>query len=289
MNNLEDKKYWIWFSQIEQIGSIRKNILLEKFKTPEKIYNAKNEELKSIKGIGDKLIMNILNRETREKVKKDIEYMLKNNIDIITVNDKEYPKNLKNIYDAPVCLYVKGNKEILNQECISIVGCRECSNYGEKCTKYFSFNLAKEGKVIVSGLAKGIDSFAHLGAIHAKGKTIAILGNGLDSIYPPENTKLAEQIINSGGTIITEYPIGEKPEKMNFPARNRIISGISDKLIVIEAKKQSGTLITVDFALEQGKDIYVVPGNINSINSVGTNELIKQGATLVTNYKEVII
>ena len=287
MNNLENKKYWIWFSQIEQLGRKRGKILLEKFKTPERIYNVKKEELRNIKGIGENLIINILKQETKEKVNKDIEYMKKNNIEIITIEDKEYPNNLKNIYDFPFCIYIKGNKEILNQKCISIVGCRDCSKYGEKCTKYFSFNLAKEGKVIVSGLARGIDSLAHLGAIYANGKTIAVIGSGLDIIYPSENIILANQIVKTGGAIITEYPIGTKPLKMNFPARNRIISGISDNLLVIEAKKQSGTLITVDFALEQGKDIYVVPGNIDSINSVGTNDLIKQGARLITDYKEI--
>ena len=288
MNNLENKKYWIWFSLIENLGSARGKILLEKFKKPEKIYYVKKEELKNIKGIGEKIIENIMNKQTKEKVNKHIEYMEKNNIDLITIEDKEYPINLKNIYDYPLYLYIKGNKKILNENCISIIGCREYSTYGEKCTKYFSYNLAKEGKVIVSGLARGIDSFAHKGAIKAKGKTIAVIGSGLNIIYPSENIELANEIIRTGGAIITEYPIGIKPLKLNFPARNRIISGISDRLLVIEAKKQSGTLITVDFALEQGKDIYVVPGNINSMNSVGTNELIKQGARLVTNYMEVI-
>ena len=191
------------------------------------------------------------------------------------------------------------------------MGCRECTDYGKKAAKYFSYNLSKEKSInIVSGLAKGVDSYAHWGSVGANiecgkfencgkkqnscgklnmncGKTIAVLGNGLDMIYPKENIELANEIIRSGGAIISEYPCGTKPDKMNFPARNRIISGMSQGIIVIEAKEKSGTLITVDFALEQGRDVFVVPGNINSINSVGTNDLIKQGAKMVTSYQEI--
>ena len=289
MDSLINKKYWIWFSLIKNLGNARGRILLEKFKNPERIYNAKKSDLENIKGIGEKLIENIIDIETKENVDKNIKLLQKNNVNIVTIEDKEYPTRLKNIYDYPLYLYIKGNEKILNENCISIVGCRDYSEYGRKSAKYFSYNLAKEGIVIVSGLAKGIDSFAHKAAIEAKGKTIAVVGNGLDIVYPSENTILASQILETGGAIISEYPIGTKPEKINFPARNRIITGISDRLLVVEAKKQSGTLITVDFALEQGKDVYAVPGNINLINSVGTNELIKQGATLVTNYKEIII
>lgn len=175
----------------------------------------------------------------------------------------------------------------MNNNSIAIIGCRQASNYGISATKYFSYNLAKKNVNIISGLAKGIDSFAHIGAICAKGKTIAVIGNGLDSIYPKENLEIAKKIIETGGTIISEYPLGTKPEKMNFPARNRIISGMSNSVIVVEAKEKSGTLITVDYALEQGRDIYVVPGNINSLNSVGTNELLKQGAKPITNYLDI--
>ena len=234
--------------------------------------------------------------------------MEKNNIDIISINEEKYPKILKEIYDPPISLYVKGNTEILNNKSIAIVGCRDATEYGKKAAKYFSYNLSKKGINIVSGLARGIDSYAHIGNICARdeekqvadklrinmqeyncqyGKTIAVVGNGLDIVYPNENKYLYDKIIETGGAVISEYPLGTKPDKMNFPARNRIVSGISNGIIVIEAKEKSGTLITVDFALEQGRDVYVVPGNINSINSVGTNDLIKQGARLVTQYKDI--
>jgi len=214
--------------------------------------------------------------------------MEKNHIDIISIQDEEYPKLLKEIYDPPICLYIKGNKEVLNNNSIAIIGCREASNYGLSVANRFAYNLSKQNINIISGLARGIDSEAHLGAVKANQKTIAVLGNGLDSIYPKENIKLVQNILNSGGAIISEYPLGTKPKKENFPARNRIISGMSKGVLVVEAKEKSGTLITVDFALEQGRDVFVIPGNINSINSVGTNDLIKQGAKLVTSWEECI-
>lgn len=298
----EEKRYWIWFSLIKGLGIKRKKQLLEIYKTPEKIYTLNKNDLLKIKGIGNETINNILDKKIRKEVDKHISYMLKNNINIISIDDREYPNNLKEIYDFPISLYIKGNKDILNNKNIAIIGCREASDYGKKAAKYFGYNLAKEGINIVSGLAKGVDSYSHIGNLCALieksypqadklikcGKPIAVVGNGLDMVYPAENKKLEKKIIELGGCIISEYPLGTKPSKMSFPARNRIISGISNAVLVIEAKEKSGTLITVDFALEQGRDVFVVPGNINSINSVGTNDLIKQGASLVTNFKEIL-
>ena len=301
--NLEKKKYWVWLSMIPNLGSVKKQKLLKIYKTPENIYNLNEKELIQTSGIGNVTAKNIVMEKIRENVEKHIEYMWENDIDIISVSDKEYPQLLKNIYDFPISLYCKGNTKILNNKAIAVVGCRDATDYGKSAAKYFSYSLAKQNINIVSGLAKGIDSYAHIGTICAQleesngydtynfkscGKTVAVLGNGLDMMYPKENEKLAQQILANEGCIISEYPLGTKPEKMNFPARNRIISGISKGVLVIEAKEKSGTLITVDLALEQGRDVYVVPGNINSINSVGTNELIKQGAKIVTNYKEVL-
>ena len=209
-------------------------------------------------------------------------------IKTIKITDEKYPKLLKEIYDPPKCLYTIGNIEIFNNLSIAIVGCRDATDYGRKATKYFAYNLAKENVTIISGLAKGIDSFAHIGTLQAKGKTIAVVGNGLDIIYPKENEQLAKEIIKNGGAIISEYPIGTQPKKEHFPARNRIISGLSTGVIVVEAKEKSGALITADFAVEQGRNVYAVPGNINSLNSVGTNNLIKDGAIPVTCYLEVM-
>lgn len=308
IENLENKKYWIWFSLIKNLGARRKLKLLEIYKNPEKIYNLKKNELLKIEGIGEKIVQNILDGNIKRNINKYIAYMEKNDIDIISITEEKYPEILKEIYDPPISLYIKGNTEILNSNSIAIVGCRDTTEYGKKAAKYFSYNLSKKGVNIVSGLARGIDSYAHIGNVCAQdekrkeedklkisiqqdniqyGKTIAVVGNGLDIVYPKENKYLFDKIIETGGAIISEYPLGTKPDKMNFPARNRIVSGISKGIIVIEAKEKSGTLITVDFALEQGRDVYVVPGNINSINSVGTNDLIKQGARLVTHYKDI--
>ena len=207
----------------------------------------------------------------------------------INMNSKYYPERLRNIDDPPKEMYCVGNLELLNyKKNIAMIGSRNCSSYGERAAKDFAYNLAKEDVCIVSGLAKGIDSFSHIGALNAKGKTIAVLGSGLDNIYPKENIKLVEEIIKNNGLIISEYPLGTKPLKYHFPARNRIISGLSDSILVVEARRNSGTNITVDFALEQGKDVFVIPGNIYSKTSDGTNFLITEGAIPVLNYKDIL-
>lgn len=209
-------------------------------------------------------------------------------IEILTIDDRTYPKQLKQIYDPPKILYVKGNKEILNNVGIAIVGCRNSTKYGELIAKNLGYYLAKNNVNVISGLARGIDSFAHIGAIYAKGKTIAVLADGLDRIYPKENIKIVEKIIEYGGCIISEYPIGSPIDKKHFPERNRIISGLSSGVVVVEAREKSGALITVDHALDQGKDVYAVPGNITVNQSFGTNLLIKDGAIPITNYKDIL-
>ena len=209
--------------------------------------------------ISEKLIENILNNQIRLLAKEHLRFMKKNRIDIISVLDEEYPYLLRKIYSPPICLYIRGNKKILNGENVAIIGCRECSEYGKSIAKRFSYEISKNNINIVSGFAKGIDEYSHLGTIQAKGRTIAVLGNGVDIVYPKENKYLIDGILSNDGAIISEFPLGTMPEKMNFPLRNRIISGLSKKIIVVEAKKKSGTLITVDFALEQGRDVLVVP------------------------------
>lgn len=289
IEELEKKKYWIWLSTIKGLGSRRKQILLNKYKTPERIYNLKKEEILKIKGFSETLAECIIDKENKENLKKQIDDIQEQNIKIITIEEKEYPQLLRTIYDYPVSIYVKGNEKILNGPTIGIVGCRQSTAYGEKVAQYFAYNLSKRSINIISGLAKGIDSQSHIGAIKAKGITIGVIGSGLDIVYPKENQYLYDKIIRENGAIVSEYPLGVKPEKMNFPARNRIISGMSKGILVVEAKKKSGTLITVDFALEQGRDVYVVPGNIDEMNSVGTNDLIKQGAQMVTSHKDIEI
>ena len=206
----------------------------------------------------------------------------------INLGEINYPYLLSQIYSPPKKLYVIGNAEILREKAISIVGCREASEYGKNITKDLAYNLGKSNIITVSGLARGIDTFCHIGSIEANARTIAVVAHGLDMIYPKENRNLAIKILEKGGAIVSEYNIGTKPLKRNFIARNRIISGLSKSIVVIEAKKKSGSLITANFALNEGRDVYAVPGNISNINSEGTNELIKSGANLLTNYLDLI-
>ncbi len=250
-------KYWIWFSRINKIGAKAQNKLLEKYHNPERIWNLTKEELQEI--LDNKQVEIVLNQNNRENLEKYDEYMQKHKIKMITILDEKYPKKLRNIYDPPVVLYVKGNASIIDNLSIAIIGSRICSNYGKEVAKQFAYNLSKHNINILSGLARGIDTYAHIGAIQAKEITIAVMGNGLDIIYPEENRKIYDDIIKNNGAIISEYIVGTKPEKLNFPARNRIVSGLSEGILVVEANKKSGAFITVDFALEQGKNIYAIP------------------------------
>lgn len=209
-------------------------------------------------------------------------------IKTIKINDKEYPEKLKQLENPPKQIYVLGDSSILNNFSIAIVGCRLCSDYGKKMAQSIAYNLARYNINVVSGLAIGIDTNAHIGCLMNKGKTIAVVAHGLDMIYPTQNIDLANEIIASGGAIISEYPVGVIPKKENFPARNRLISALSDGVVVIEAKERSGALITVECALEQGKDVFAVPGNINSVNSIGTNNLIKEGAKITTCVNDIL-
>ncbi len=206
----------------------------------------------------------------------------------IEIGDKSYPKNLLNIFEPPKVLYVMGDETILDNFGIAIVGSRNASEYGKSITKSLAYSLAKHNVNIISGMAKGIDEEAHKGALMANGKTIAVLGGGFFHIYPKENEGLFHEILRKGGAVITEYEDDVKPLPQNFPRRNRIISGLSQGVVVTEARERSGSLITVDFALNQGKDVFAVPGNIFSKNAKGTNGLIKEGAKLVENVFDIL-
>lgn len=249
-----DKKYWIWLSKIDIDPEKIKRCL--EYYNPEDIWDLKQEIKRKFT---NEEMHKIQDLKYRQKLKVYEEYLKKYRIKLITIKDKEYPEKLRNIYGSPICLYALGNKELLNQKSIAVVGSRECSEYGKNMSQAFSYLLAQKDFVIVSGLAKGIDTAAHIGALKAVGKTVAVIGTGIDLVYPKENQKLMEEIIKNDGLIISEYPLETKPSKENFPRRNRIISGLSDGVLVIEAGEKSGALITVDYALEQGKNVYVVP------------------------------
>lgn len=280
-------KYWVWLSSINNLSLDIIYKLLERYKEPEKIWYLDKKDLERL-DINKENINKILDIYYKQNIDNVMFYIKKNNIKVISINDKEYPESLKRIYDPPIVLYANGNLNLLNNKSIAIVGCRLCSVYGKIITKKLAYNLSEKNITIISGMARGIDTYAHIGALEAKGRTIAVLGSGIDVIYPKENERLYYEIIKNNGLIISEYIIGTKPIPINFPKRNRIISALSSGVLVTEAKIRSGSFITVDFALEQGKEIFAVPGNINSVNSEGTNSLIKQGAKLVTSVDDIL-
>ena len=275
--------YDLWFSNID-IRNNKKLELLERFQCSENIWNSKKQDFEDM-DLNEKILDKILDENNKKNVEKYANYMKNKNIKLISYKDEVYPKKLKVIYDKPVFLYVRGNIENLFQTNIAIVGSREASTYGKNTAKKISKELADRGINIVSGLAVGIDKYAHLGALESQvGKTIAVLGTGIsdEEFYPYENKKVYDRILENGGTIVSEFKLGTKANKYNFPHRNRIISGLAEKIVIVEAKEKSGSLITADFALEQGKDVFAVPGNIDSITSKGTNKLIYDGANIFT-------
>lgn len=280
--------YRIWFSRIE-ISNRIKIKLLEKY-TEKELYFLEKDVLENF-GLKQKEIEKILDENLKgEYNNKLIKIMEEEKIRCLRYTDNEYPYILSQIPDFPVYLFVKGNINILNNESYAIVGSRKASLFGVRCANAIAYNIAKDNINVVSGLALGIDAAAHLGALRlGYGKTIAVLGNGLleEDFYPKENLNIYKEILNKEGAIVSEYIIFTKPNKYHFPARNRIISGLSSKIIVVEAAEKSGSLITVDFALEQGRDVYAVPGNICDLNSKGTNKLIKEGAKVLTEYEDL--
>jgi DNA processing protein len=283
---MTEKDAVIALNMVSGVGSSRLKRLLEAFGSASRIFLAPGEALRKAEGIGNKIAGEITGFRF-ENLKKELDLAEKLKVKIITIHDKEYPGNLKSIYDPPLCLYVKG--ELLESDMLSlaVVGSRRASFYGLSCAEKFSYALANLGVTIVSGLARGVDTQTHKGALKARGRTIAVLGSGLNCIYPCENKKLAEEIALSAA-VISEFPLNAKPLAQNFPRRNRVISGLSQGVIVVEAAKNSGALITADFALEQGRDVFAIPGKVDSATSFGTNQLIKQGAKLVDSIEDII-
>jgi DNA processing protein len=283
----KNQKYWVILNMINGVGALRAKKLLERFGSFEGIFSASSGELEKVEGIGRELAGRIRNWRETVDVEKEFELAKKYGVKMITLDDEEYPSRLKEIYDPPVVLYVKGEISQNDGKAIAVVGTRRPSFYGRMITEDLSKKLAMRGFTIVSGMARGVDSAAHRGALAVKGRTIAVLGCGVDVVYPPENAKLMKEIAVSGA-VISEFPFGMKPDRGNFPRRNRIISGLSLGVIVVEAAKSSGSLITANFALEQGREVFAVPGKIDSPKSYGTHLLIKEGAKLVQDVDDIV-
>jgi DNA processing protein len=236
----------------------------------------------------DELQKNIDSVRNEHDLEAELKLTEKHNVNVTTIYDRSYPKLLKEIHSPPIVLYSKGEILAEDELAVAIVGARIASVYGLRTAEKLGCELASRGLVVVSGLARGIDSAAHKGALKAHGKTIAVLGSGLDVMYPPENEKLAAEIVEKKGALVSEFPMGTPPNPKNFPQRNRIISGLSLAVVVVEAARNSGALITADFALEQNREVFAVPGKVDSATSFGTNELIKQGAKLTQTADDII-
>jgi DNA processing protein len=284
----QDPRYaWLALSRIPGIGRVLYRRLIDRFGAPSGVFQSDRRELLGVEGLREQTARNILNFKWEEAVKGEIETLDRLRIDLLTLRDPHYPSLLAEIHDPPPFLYYQGCSSEQDHRVIAMVGSRNGSPYGIKVTERLAYGLAQRGLTIASGLARGIDTAAHEGALLAKGRTVAVLGSGLDVIYPAENRKLAERIVETG-MICSEFPPGTLPERQNFPVRNRIISGMSLGVVIVEAGMRSGSLITARLALEQGREVFAVPGSIESFKSSGTHHLIKQGAKLVENAQDVL-
>jgi len=277
---------WLALTLTPGLGPTRIRKLIEYFGSPEKVLHASLTELEAT-GMQAVSAQSLATGKSLELAQQEIAKGADAGAKIIALSDPEYPPRLKEIYDPPIILFVRGSVEVLSHPGIAVVGTRHPTPYGTGMAERLSTDLAVHGLAIISGLARGVDTAAHRGAIAGKGKTIAVLGTGIDVIYPKENTRLSEQILALGGALISEFPLGTFPAPQNFPIRNRILSGMSAGVLVVEAAEYSGTRITSRCALEQNRDVYAVPGNVTNKNSWGPNTLIKQGAKLVATWEDV--
>jgi DNA processing protein len=286
---------YFWLLNLKNIGTKKVELLVRTFGSVEAVFEARPEEFELFRKeycpvslrFSEQDIHTLCSSRTSEIIKERYAKLQKSGIYFVSREDERYPEQLRNIYEAPYALYVKGRLPKRDEKLLAIVGARECTAYGSEMAKHFAGALAKEGVGIVSGLARGIDAYAHEGALIGSGITYGILGCGIDICYPKENLSLYMEIQKQGG-ILSEYAPGISPIAGNFPMRNRIISGLCTAILVIEAKEKSGSLITVDYGLEQGKDIYALPGKATDRLSGGCNNLIKMGAKLVTSPKDIL-
>jgi len=277
---------WILLGKIPHLGPKKSRELVEYFGSPQEVFSASFNKLSEIPGIGKEIANIVTNKARNISVEEDLKLIKKFNVQIITFQDTRYPFNLQNIFDPPPLLYVRGELREEDKDALAIVGTRRATIYGKLVARRLAREIAEEGITIVSGMARGIDTAAHWGALEAGGRTIAVLGSGVDTVYPPENKQLMDKIIEKGA-VVSEFPLKSLPEASHFPQRNRIISGLSRGVLVVEAPLRSGALITAEFALEQGREVFAVPGSINSLKSQGTNHLLKEGAKLVERAEDI--
>lgn len=284
MNNLDAL---LILNAIPGLGPKRIRAMVDYFGSPLKAVTASQNDLLSSGDIPEHAVFNLVHFSKDKFLEREDELLKARYVSVITVEDDRYPEHLREIDSAPVLLYIRGKVDVLKEPSVAIVGSRRASMYGLNTARTFAVELAGAGLSVVSGLARGIDTAAHQGALQTQGVTIAVLGCGLNHIYPVENDKLAERII-ADGAVISEFPMETPPVSYNFPRRNRIISGLSKGVLVVEAALKSGALITSDYALEQGREVYAVPGQVGESASQGTNRLIQQGAKLVMSVEDML-
>lgn len=281
----DQKKYWIGFNLVRGIGSVRFQQIRTFFGDLSTAWQAPPEAFQQA-GLPERARVNFLKLRQEIDLDQVLDSILEKNVTVLTLLDHDYPDLLREINQAPPVIYLKGALTPTDAFSVAVVGTRKVSEYGQQVTRDTCTYLAARGLTIVSGLARGVDALAHQHALKAGGRTIAVLGSGVDVIYPPEHRKLASAIIENGA-LISDYPLGTQPEGVNFPPRNRIISGLSLATVVIEAGDRSGALITADFALEQGREVFAVPGNVLSPVSRGTNRLIQNGAYAMISPQDI--
>jgi len=284
---MDEWKYWIALKLVEGIGEVGIKNLISKFHNPKRVFESAVDEIEKVDGIGPKTAQSIKSFSGWESVEKEIRDIDRLRLKLLVLTDSSYPKNLFNIFYSPPLIYLKGDLLPGDDIAVAIVGSRITDRYGRIVTEIISTELASSGITIVSGMARGIDSVAHASALKAGGRTIAVLGSGIDVIYPPEGKKLYDEISNNGA-VISEFSLGSAPDAVNFPKRNRLISGLSLGVIIMRATEKSGSLITASFALEQNREVFAVPGNVTSRLSRGTHMLIKQGAKLVETVDDIL-
>jgi DNA processing protein len=277
----------IALNMVPGVGPVRLRRLLEVFETPEQVLLARESQLRGVDGVGPEVAEAISHWQDKVDLPTELTRIRDFGAKIITTESAEYPKMLREISNPPIVLYVWGDLTERDQHAIGVVGSRQTSHYGLECAKKLSYQLAYAGLTVISGLARGIDTAAHQGALAAKGRTIAVIGSGLMDLYPPENQGLAEKI-TAAGAVISEFPMTYPPSTQTFPYRNRIVAGWGSGLLVVEAGQKSGALITATQALEHGRLVYAVPGQIDRPTSIGSNRLIQQGAKLVTGAADIL-
>jgi DNA processing protein len=278
----------IALNMLPTVGPVRLRKLLQVFETPERVLQAKRSELRTVEGVGAEVADQISGWEATVDLPAELQRVKDFGATVLTQDSPLYPRSLREIHAPPIVLYVWGEIQERDRHAIAVIGSRKTTHYGSECAKKLSYQIAYAGLTVVSGLARGIDTAAHQGALAAKGRTIAVIGSGLSRLYPPENAVLAEKISNGSGAILSEFSMEVEPDRQTFPMRNRIISGWSHGILVVEAGLNSGALITASQAIEQGRSVYAVPGHINAPSAMGSNRLIQQGAKLVMSANDIL-